>query len=97
MKKMFSEPPPESIVKKRSSDGSGLQNWAKSCPSQDLAPLKHNYKTKILVNIWAQVNFWSRFRSNRTTETTAGTETMKGRARPFVVAVNAFVSVVLFD
>ena len=40
--------------------------------------------------------FWSRFWSNRTTETTAGTETTK-RARPFLVAVTAVVSVVLFD
>ena len=39
--------------------------------------------------------FWSRFWSNRTTETTVGTET--SRARPLGVAVNAVVSVVLFD
>ena len=41
--------------------------------------------------------FWSRFWSNRTTETTAFTATPKGRARPFIVSVPAVVSVVLFD
>ena len=46
--------------------------------------------------------FWSRFWSNRTTEITAWTETRKGRARfararPFGVAVNAVVPIVLFD
>ena len=45
---------------------------------------------------WSGV--WSKFWSNKTTETTAGTETIKGRARfararPFVVAENAVVSV----
>ena len=37
--------------------------------------------------------FWSRFWSNRTTETTAFTATPKGRARPFVLSVPAVASV----
>ena len=40
--------------------------------------------------------FWSRFWSNRTTETTAFTATTEGGA-PFIVSVPAVVSVVLFD
>ena len=61
---------------------SGKQGFEHVAPKIQL--FEATWKKKLTFYFWSSVwpSFWSRFWSNWITETTAGTETIKGRARP---------------